>query len=607
MRKIISLLILIFVFTTPHPSFAQESMFGIALHGSPKYPADFTHFDYTNPDAPKGGDLHLAAIGTFNSLNPFILTAVADDGANLPFETLMAGSLDEPFSQYGWIAESVTVAPDRSWVSYKLRKEARFHDGSPITPDDVIFSYEILRDKGHPAYRSYYKNVIKAEKIGTHEVKFTFNDTTNSELPLIMGQLPVLSKKFWQGKDFSAVKPEAIMGSGPYEAVSIDVGHSTTYRHVANWWAKDLPINRGRYNFDTIHYDYYRDTTVALEAFFAGRYDFNLENAAKHWALDYNTPAVQQGLIQKTTIKNELPAGMQAFVMNTRREIFKDRRVRMALNYAFDFEWANKNVAYGAYERTQSYFENSELAAHGIPSPEEVKLLEPYRGQVPDEVFTQEFKLPTTDGSGDDRDNLRKAAGLLHEAGLILKDGKLVDATGKPFTFEILEVDPMFERWTQPFIRNLERLGIQATFRVVDTSQFQNRLDNFDYDMTIHVFGQSLSPGNEQFDYWSSRSADIKGSRNTIGVHDPVVDALLDKLVHANSRQDLVTVCHALDRVLLWQYYVIPHWHIGSYRVAYWDMFGRPSISPKYGLDMTSLWWIDQEKAVKTIASQHRN
>lgn len=293
--------------------------------------------------------------------------------------------------------------------------------------------------------------------------------------------------------------------------------------------------------------------------------------------------------------------------MNTRREIFKDRRVRMALNYAFDFEWANKNVAYGAYERTQSYFENSELAAHGIPSPEEVKLLEPYRGQVPDEVFTQEFKLPTTDGSGDDRDNLRKAAGLLHEAGLILKDGKLVDATGKPFTFEILEVDPMFERWTQPFIRNLERLGIQATFRVVDTSQFQNRLDNFDYDMTIHVFGQSLSPGNEQFDYWSSRSADIKGSRNTIGVHDPVVDALLDKLVHANSRQDLVTVCHALDRVLLWQYYVIPHWHIGSYRVAYWDMFGRPSISPKYGLDMTSLWWIDQEKAVKTIASQHRN
>ena len=607
MQRIIALLLVCLVTCFVSPSIAGEDMYGLALHGSPKYPATFTHFDYTNPDAPKGGDLHLAAIGTFNSLNPFILTAVADDGAGLQFETLMAGSLDEPFTQYGWVAESVTVAADRSWVSYKLREKARFHDGSPITPEDVIFSYETLRDKGHPAYRSYYKNVVKAEKTGPHQVRFAFNDTTNTELPLIMGQMPILSKKFWQGKDFSAVKPESIMGSGPYEAISIDPGHSTTYKRIDNWWARDLPVNRGRFNFDTIHYDYYRDTTVALEAFFAGRYDFNLENAAKHWALDYNTPAVQQGLIQKTTLKNELPAGMQGFVMNMRHPVFQDRRVRMALNYAFDFEWANKNVAYGAYERTQSYFENSELAAQGLPSPDELKLLEPYRGKVPDELFTEPFKLPTTDGSGDNRDNLRKAAALLHDAGWTLKNGKLTNAEGKPFTFEILEEDPMFERWTQPFIRNLERLGIQATFRIVDTSQFQNRLDNFDYDITIHVFGQSLSPGNEQFDYWGSRNADIKGSRNTIGVHDPVVDALLEKLVHAGSREDLVTVTHALDRVLLWQYYVIPHWHIGSYRIAYWDMFDRPATSPKYGLDMASLWWLDPAKADKITTARHRN
>ena len=605
MKKMFVLLLSLFLL--PFTALAQENMHGLALHGEPQYPPNFTHFNYTNAEAPKGGDLRLAATGTFNSLNPFILTAVADDGAGLVFETLMTGSLDEPFTQYGWVAESVSVAPNRSWVSYHLRSQARFHDGSPITPEDVIFSFETLRDKGHPSYRSYYKNVVKAEKIGPHDVKFTFNDTTNTELPLIMGQLPILSKAFWQGKDFSAVKPEPILGSGPYEIVTIDPGHSTTYKRIKDWWAKDLPVNRGRYNFDTIHYDYYRDSTVALEAFLAGRYDFHVENAAKHWALDYNTPAVQEGLIKKQEIKNELPAGMQAFVMNMRRDLFKDRRVRMALNEAFDFEWANKNVAYGAYQRTESYFENSELAAKGPPTADELKLLAPYRGQVPDELFTKSFELPHTDGSGDDRDNLRKAAALLHDAGWVLKDGKLVDAKGKPFTFEILEIDPLFERWTQPFIRNLERLGIQASFRIVDSSLFQNRLDNFDFDVTIHVFGQSLSPGNEQFDYWGSRNADIKGSRNVIGVRDPVVDALLDKLVHAKNRQELVTICHALDRVLLWQYYVIPHWYIGSFRVAYWDMFSQPAIAPKYGLDMAGLWWLDKTKAPKILEAQHRS
>ncbi len=601
----ISLSILLIFFALP--ALAQQASHGVALHGAPKYPANFTHFEYTNPDAPKGGEFRLSAIGTYDTLNPYTLKGMAADGAGMVFETLMAGSMDEPFSQYGWVAESVAVAPDRSWVSYKLRPEAKFQDGSAITPEDIIFSFETLRDKGHPFYRSYYKDVIKAEKIGAHDVKFTFRDTTNTELPLIMGQLPVLSKKFWQGKDFAATTLEPILGSGPYKVDNIQQGRSISFVRVKDWWAKDLPVNKGRYNFDSIRYDYYRDATVALEAFFAGRYDFRSENIAKHWALDYNTPAIQQGLIKKQEIKNELPAGMQAFIFNTRRDIFKDQRVREALGYAFDFEWSNKNFAYGSYKRTASYFENSELAAQGLPSPDELKILEPYRGKIADEVFTKEFKLPMTDGSGDNRDNMRKATELLRNAGWTLKNGNLVNAEGKPFTFEIIDAEPMFERWIQPFLRNLERLGIHATFRIVDTSQMQNRLDNFDFDMTISVYSQSLSPGNEQYDLWSSTKADVKGSRNLIGVNDPVVDALVDKLVHADSREELVTICRALDRVLLWHYYVIPQWHIGSFRIAYWDMFSQPSIAPKYGLAVNDSWWIDSVKAQKIMDGQRRN
>jgi len=588
-------------------AWAQENngpMPGIALHGAPKYAASFTHFDYVNPDAPKGGTLNLSALGTYDTLNPYTLKGVSAAGLELTIETLMAGSMDEPFSQYGWIAASVTVAPDKSAVSYQLRPEAKFSDGAPITPEDVIFSFETLRDKGHPSFSSYYKNVARAEKTGPHEVKFTLRDTTIPELPLIMGQLPIFEKRSWDGKDFAATTLEPVIGSGPYKVSDVQQGRSITFTRNPNWWAKDLPVNKGRYNFDTIHYDYYRDSTVALEAFFAGRYDFRLENVAKNWALSYNTPAVQQGLIQRQVIKNELPSGMQAFVLNIRRPIFQDRRVRQALGYAFDYEWSNKNFAYGSYTRSRSYFDNSELAAKGLPSPDELKLLEPWRGKIPDEVFTQEYNPPVTDGSGDNRDNLRKAADLLREAGWIMKDGKLVNAQGQPFTFEIIESEPMFERWTQPFIRNLERLGITATFRIVDTSQFQNRLNDFDFDMTTSVFGQSLSPGNEQFDYWSSKSADIKGSRNLIGVRDPAVDDILEKLVRANSREELLAACHALDRLLQWQYYVVPQWHIGSYRIAYWDKFGQPAIAPKYGLDVTDAWWIDAAKAQKITAAQ---
>ncbi len=599
--------VLAFVLALPFAAVAQPAKHGIALHGEPKYAPGFTHFNYINPDAPKGGEMRLADIGTFDNVNPFILKGMAAADSSIVFETLMAASLDEPFSQYGWVAESVTVAPDRSWVAYKLRSEARFHDGKPITPDDVIFSFETLRDKGHPFYRSYYKDVAKAEKTGERDVKFTFREAGNTELPLIMGQLPVLAKHFWQGKDFAATTLEPILGSGPYKIESLVPGRTISYKRVADWWGRDLPVNKGRYNFDTLRYDYYRDVTVALEAFFAGRYDFRQENIAKEWATAYTAPPVKQGLILKREIRNELPTGMQGFVYNMRRALFSDVRVREALDYAFDFEWSNKNVAFGAYKRTKSYFENSELAAQGLPSPEELAVLEPYRGKIPDEVFTTAYTPPKTDGSGDNRDNLRKAAELLRQAGWNLKDGKLVNASGEPLKFSILSDSPAFERWIQPFVRNLERLGVQASFRIVDTSQYQNLIDNFDYDMIVHAFGQSLSPGNEMRDVWSSSRADQKGSRNLIGVKDPVVDALVEKLIHAPDRASLMTLCRALDRVLLWNHYVIPHWYLGAYRVANWDIFGQPATAPKYGLNAVDAWWIDEAKFQKNSALQKRN
>lgn len=586
---------------------ADDSSYGIALHGTLKYPPHFTHFDYVNPDAPKGGELRLGSLGTYDSVNPFILKGVPADGANMVFETLMTHSLDEPLSQYGWIAQSVTVAPDRSWVSYTLRPEAKFHDGSPITAEDVIFSYEILRDKGYPSYRSYYKDVEKVEKLGPHEVKFTFKDTKNVELPIIMGELPIFSKKDWQGKDFSATTLDPILGSGPYEIDHVEQGRSITYKRVKDWWAKDLPVNLGRFNYDTIRFDYYRDPAVELEGLLSGQYDIRWENSAKNWATAYDTPAVKEGLIQRIMQKNELPQGMQGFVFNTRRDFFKDRRVREAIGYALDFEWSVKTVAYNAYQRMHSYFENSELAAKGLPTGRELALLEPYRGQVPDEVFTKEFMTPVTDGSGDNRENLHKAAELLHEAGWNLKDGKLVDAQGQPLKFEILDSSNMFERWVGPFALNLKRLGIDASYRIVDPAQYQNRLNDFNFDMTTTTFPASLSPGNEERSFWSSQSAAIKGSNNIAGVHDPVVDNLLDKLVHAESREDLVATTRALDRVLLWQYYVVPHWYIDSFRLAYWDIFGRPSITPPYGMDYMDAWWIDPVKAQKINAQRQRN
>jgi microcin C transport system substrate-binding protein len=578
----------------PRPAGA-ETTHGLSIHGDLKYPPGFPHFAYVNPAAPKGGDVRLAATGTFDNLNPFILKGVPAQGMGGTFETLLVPSSDEPSSEYGLVAETVETPPDRSWVAFTLRAAARFHDGSPITVDDVIWTFETLRTKGHPLYRTYYGAVASVEKTGPRTVRFTFKPGDNRELPVILGQLPVLSKAYWSGRDFTKTTLEPPLGSGPYRVESFEPGRSITYKRVPDYWAAALPVNIGRYNFDTIRYDYYRDDTVALEAFKGGAYDLRQEPSSKNWARAYDVPAVRDGRIRKEQIPNEVPTGMQGFVYNTRRSIFRDRRVREALAAAFDFEWSNAHLFYGAYTRTRSYFSNSELASRGLPSAAELAVLAPFRGRVPEEVFTREYQPPATEPGGL-RPNLVRALELLKEAGWVVRDLRLVNAeTGEPFTFEILLDDATFERIALPFVKNLERLGITARVRTVDSAQYEYRLKQFDFDMVVGLFPQSLSPGNEQVDFWASVSADTPGSRNLPGVRDPVVDKLIELLIAAPDRDALVARTRALDRVLLWGHYVIPHFHITAFRVAYRDRFGRPKVPPKYELGVDT-WWIDPHK-----------
>lgn len=588
--KHIILAFLIF-FTTP--SMAQP-VHGLAMHGDLKYPADFKHFDYVNPDAPKGGILKEHSVGTFDTLNGFILKGVPADNLGLIYETLMAQSDDEPFSEYGRIAKTVEVAADNSSITFNLHEEAKFHDGTPITPEDVIWTFETLKTKGLPFYRAYYGDVDTVTKTGDHQVTFHFSTTENKELPLIIGQLPVLPKHYWADKDFGATTLTPPLGSGPYKVKSVDVGKQITFERVADYWGKDLPVNKGMYNFDTIQVDYYRDATVAVEALLAGEYDYRQENIAKTWATTYqDSDVVKSGKIKMEEIAHERPAGMQAFIMNVRRPVFQDIAVRRAINLAFDFEWANKQFAYGAYTRTNSYFMNSELASSGKPKDLELELLTPFKDQLPAEVFTEEFKIPKTDGSGNNRKQLKEAIKLLDDAGYTIgADGIRIDPkTRQPLSFEIIDNQPAFERWTLPLIQNLKKIGIEASFRVIDTSQYQNRILDHDYDMTVQVIPQSLSPGNEQREYWDSDKAGLKGSKNWIGVQDPVVDALVNKIINANSREMLVAATHALDRVLLWHYYVIPQWHLNSWRLVYWDKFGRPKKTAPYDLNLSKTWW----------------
>ena len=515
----------------------------------------------------------------------------------------MTRSEDESATDYPLVAESADLAPDRLSVLFTLRKDARFHDGTPITPDDVAWTFGILRDKGAPLYRSYYADVTKIEKDGDRGVRFTFKSADNRELPAILSEMPVLSKAYWSTRDFDKTTLEPPLGSGPYKIEAVDPGRSITYRRVTDYWGKDLPVNKGRFNVDVIRYDYYRDATVAFEAFKAGQYDVRPENSAKNWATGYDVPAVRDGLIKKEVIPNQNPAAMQGFAYNLRRPLFQDPLVRQALAYAFDFEWSNKNLFYNSYERTRSYFDNSELAATGVPQGDELKLLEPYRGQIPDDVFTKEYDPPKYDGSGEIRDGLKQAIALLKQAGWSFKGEQLVnDKTGQAFQFEFLNEDPQIERIALPFIQNLKRLGITATLRTVDVSQYQRRMDDFDYDMTVTVIGQSLSPGNEQREFFGSAAAGQPGSQNLIGIKSSVIDALIEQVIVAPTRADLVTRVHALDRVLQYGYYLVPQYHLGKFWVAYWDKFRRPGRPPKYAPGFDT-WWVDTG-AEKTIGQK---
>jgi microcin C transport system substrate-binding protein len=580
---------------------------GLSLFGDLKYGPDFTHFDYVNSDAPKGGAVRYAAVGTFDNLNPYILKGNPAAGSAGAFDTLMARADDEPASEYGLLAESAEIPADRRWVQYNLRKEARFHDGTPVTAEDVIWTFETLKTKGHPRFRLYYADVTKVEKVGERGVRFNFRTGDNRELPDIVGEMPVMSKAYWQNRDFEKTTLEPPLGSGPYKIETFDVGRAITYRRVADYWAKDLPVNRGRYNFDTIRYDYYRDGGVALEAFKAGQYDIRVENSSKNWATGYeNSPAFRDHLFKKEEIPNKIPTGMQGFAFNTRRPLFQDARVRQALGYLFDFEWSNKNLFYGAYTRTKSYFSNSDLASSGEPTADELKILDKYKGQIPDAVFTAAYEPPKTDGSGNIRDNMRQALRLFKEAGWSVKNETLInDKTGQPFEFEFLLTEPEFERIVLPFIQNLQRIGIHANLRRVDPAQYENRMKAFDYDMTIVVVGESLSPGNEQREFWGSAAADENGSPNYMGIKNPAIDELIDLVINTPDRPNLLTRVHALDRVLLHGYYVIPNWHITYFRVASWDKFQRPKITPPYNLALDT-WWIDsgREQVVETKKAQ---
>jgi microcin C transport system substrate-binding protein len=508
------------------------------------------------------------------------------------FQTLLTGSGDETFSAYGQLAQSVEVADDKGSVTFNIHPKAVWSDGKPVTADDVVWSFETLTQKGAPFYAAYYHDVAKVVAETSKRVTFQFKVKTNRELPLTVGQLPVLPKHFFAGKDFTETTLTPIIGSGPYRLTKVDAGHSLTFTRIKNWWGETLPVNKGRYNFDTVVVDYYRDTTVAVEAFFAGRYDVRQEHVAKIWATGYDAPAVKDGRIVKQEIKNHLPAGMQGFVLNTRRPVFADRAVREALQYAFDFEWSNKALAHSAYKRTASYFENSIYASNGVPDGQELKILSQFKGELPPEVFTKPYKNPVTDGTGNARDNLRRAMQILDAAGYTVGTDGVRRKGQTRLKFEIVDNQAEFERWVLPFIRNLKRIGIEANFRVLDTTQYVARMNDFDFDMTVTGFGQSLSPGNEQREYWGSDKADAKGSRNIIGIKNPVVDTLVAMIGQAQTQDELVDTTKSLDRVLLWNYYVIPQWHTNVWKVANWSHFERPAVTAPYDLGITDTWWV---------------
>ncbi|MBI3560718.1 MAG: ABC transporter substrate-binding protein [Gammaproteobacteria bacterium] len=580
MRQVIRALVLFFC---SNLSVVAQATPSAALGYLPKYPVNYTHFDYVNPAAPKGGTLTLSGFGTFDSLNPFILRGVSAQGLQqLVFESLMVQSLDEPYSLYAHVADDIALAADGLSVTFRIDPRARFSDDSPVLAEDVKFSFDTLKsDKSHPQYRFYWADIKSATILGPRLIRFNFVKR-NPELHLIAAQIPIFSPR-WVGKEsfdkLSRVKP---LGSGPYVVEDYHLGKDITYRRNPHYWARDLPVRRGMFNFDRIIFKYYKDETVRLEAFKAGEYDFVLENHSKMWARDYTGPQFDSGQIRREELPHKNNAGMQGFIFNLRRDLFKDKRVRKALSLAFDFTWSNRNLFYGQYVRCDSYFSNSELASGGLPQGAELQLLRKFANQLEPEIFTTVWKPPSTDNPGALRHNLIQAKLLLEQAGWHVENGRLKNAKGEVFEFEFLLDQKGFERIIGPYAYNLKKLGVEMQYRSVDVSLYADRLRQFDFDMTVARYPQSMSPGNEQYNFWGSHAADQEGSRNLIGIKNPVIDSLIDAVVFAPDRQRLVTATHALDRVLLHGEYLVPNWYINNHRVAYWNKFGRPQTLPLY-------------------------
>lgn len=589
------------------PVKAQEQSFqiGTSSIGELKYSPGFKHFDYVNPDAPKGGDLKLSTSGTYDTFNPLLSKGNAATGLSLVFETLLKSADDEVLSSYGLLAEGVSFPADMSSATFRLRAEAKWQDGQPVTPDDVIFSFDKSKEL-NPLLSNYYKHVVKAEKVGDRDVKFTFDEKDNKELPSILGQLVIIPKHWWEGtdangkpRDISKTTLEPVMGSGPYKIAAFSAGATVRYELRDDYWGKDIGVNVGQNNFRNILYTYYGDRDVEFEAFRAGNTDYWQETQAARWATGYDFPAVKDGRVKKEDVPNPLRSTgiLQALVPNMRREIFKDERVREALNYALDFEELNRTVAFGSYKRIDSYFWNTDLASSGLPEGRELEILKGLKDPVPPQIFTTPYTNPVGGDAQKSRDNLRKAIGLLKDAGWVINGSRMVNAkTGQPMSFEILLSSPMLERWAVPYANNLKKIGIDARVRTVDASQYTNRARSFDYDMIWNVWAETMNPGNEQADYWGSGSVDQQGSRNYAGIANPAVDALVRMIIFAPNRDEQVAAIKAMDRVLLANHYVIPLFYRDTYSIAYWDRVTHPAQYPEFSLGFPEAWWSTSAK-----------
>jgi microcin C transport system substrate-binding protein len=580
---------------------------GLSVFGDLKYPADFRHVDYVDPAAPKGGMLsHIGptraynqSFLTFNSLNSYILKGDGAQGMELTFATLMASAQDESDAIYGAIARAVRVSADRRSYRFLLRPQARFHDGKPLTADDVVFSLMTLKEKGHPSIAHMLTDLEGVEADDRATVRVRFSASASRDMPLIVATLPIFSRAYYASRAFDESTLDVPLGSGPYKVGRFEPGRFIEFERVKDWWGGELPIFRGQYNFDVVRYEYYRDRTAEFEGFTAKNYLFREEFSSRIWATRYDFPAIRDGRVKRDMIADETPSGGQGWFINTRRPQFKDRRVREALIYAFDFEWTNKNIMYGSYQRTHSMFQKSDLMASGLPDAAELALLEPFRDKVPEEVFGEPFVPPVSDGSGQDRALLRKAGQLLHDAGWAIKDGKRINAKGEGLVAEFLIEEPTFQPHHMPFIKNLQTLGVDATLRIVDPVQYRRRVDEFDFDLVIQRPNFSTTPGDALRNYFGSRAAAIKGSANLTGMTDATVDALVERAVTAPTRPELTAACRALDRVIRAGRYWIPHWYKGSHWLAYWDVYARPATKPRYGRGVLETWWYDREKAAK--------